>query len=157
MNDVPVRVSAKADYALRAMAELAASSGSGPVTAVRMSEEQQIPLRFLHGVLAELRRARLVRSTRGPDGGFQLARPAEQISLADVLRAVDGSLVDVHDERLTDLAYPGPAASLAEVWMAARTSLRDVFERVTLDDLAASRLPVGVERLAARYRSDPRP
>lgn len=93
-----MRVSAKADYALRAMAQLAASVDDGTVSAVRLADDQAIPLRFLHGVLTELRRARLVRSTRGAVGGFQLLRPADQITLADVLRAVDGSLIDVHDE-----------------------------------------------------------
>lgn len=157
MNDEPVRVSAKADYALRAMAQLAASGDDGAVPAVRLAEEQEIPLRFLHGVLSELRRARLVRSTRGPDGGFQLARPAAVITLADVFRAIDGSLVNVHDESLSTLSYPGAASSLTDVWMAARTSMRDVFERVTLAHLAAGRLPDDVDELATRYRNDPRP
>jgi Rrf2 family protein len=151
-----VRVSAKADYAVRAMAQLAADSGTGPITAARLAEEQAIPVKFLHAVLTELRRARLVRSTRGADGGFELARAAEEITLAEVLRAVDGPLVNVHEESLTTLDYPGPAKSLREVWMAARVSLRNVFEHVTVADLAAGELPGSVSELATTYRDDVR-
>lgn len=151
-----MRVSAKADYAVRAMAQLAADTGTGPVTASRLAEEQAIPVKFLHAVLTELRRARLVRSTRGADGGFELARPAEEITLAEVLRAVDGPLVNVHEESLSTLDYPGPAKSLREVWMAARVSIRNVFEHVTIADLAAADLPHGISELAATYRDDVR-
>lgn len=146
----------KTDYALRAMAQLAASPSEAPVPAARLAAEQRIPLKFLHSVLAELRRARLVRSTRGPDGGFHLGRAADQITLADVIRAVDGPLVNVHDESLSTLSYPGPAAPLREVWMAARTSLRSVFERVTLADLTSFRLPAEVVEMALQYENDPR-
>ncbi len=151
-----MRVSVKTDYAVRAMAQLAADADDGPVPAARLAAGQDIPVKFLHGVLAELRRARLVRSTRGAEGGFTLGRPATEITLADVIRAIDGPLVDVHDERLSALTYPGPAAALREVWMAARTSLRDVFERVSVADLAGGRLPDEVVDLAERYRATAR-
>ncbi|MBV9844640.1 MAG: Rrf2 family transcriptional regulator [Kutzneria sp.] len=151
-----MRVSSKADYALRAMVQLAADTDDGPVTATRLADEQGIPLKFLHTVLSELRRARLVRSTRGPDGGFELWRPAHEITLADVLRTVDGPLVNVHDTSLVTLSYPGPARRLRDVWMAARVSLRDVFERVTVADLMTGQLPEPVTELADRYRRDVR-
>jgi Rrf2 family protein len=153
---VLVRVSAKADYALRAMAQLVADAGDGSVSAPRLAHEQGIPLKFLHAVLTELKRARLVRSTRGPDGGFELMQPADRITLADVLRAVEGPLVNVHDSSLADLSYPGPASALLDVWMAARTSMRNVFETVTIADLASGRLPVSVSDLAGQYRDDNR-
>jgi Rrf2 family protein len=151
-----MRVSTKADYAVRAMAQLAADGADGPVTATRLAEEQDIPLKFLHAVLTELKRARLVRSTRGPEGGFELARPADRINLADVLRAVDGPLMNVHEASLATLSYPGPAGRLTDVWRAARTSLRTVFEGVSLADLAADRLPAPVAELAVRYTEDVR-
>lgn len=151
-----VRISTKADYAVRAMAQLAADTDDGPVTATRLADEQGIPLKFLHAVLTELKRARLVRSTRGPEGGFELMSPADRITLADVLRAVDGPLVNVHDTSLATLSYPGAARSLLDVWMAARVSLRNVFERVTIADLAAGSLPATVADLAIRYQEDVR-
>jgi Rrf2 family protein len=155
-EDGPVRVSTKADYAVRAMAQLAADDDDGPVTAPRLAEEQAIPLKFLHAVLTELKRARLVRSTRGPEGGFELARPAAEITLADILRAVDGPLMNVHDTSLATLSYPGPAGALPDVWMAARTSLRNVFEKVTVAHLAADNLPRSVAELATQYQRDTR-
>jgi Rrf2 family protein len=155
-ENAQVRVSAKADYALRAMAQLVADSKNGSVSAPRLAEQQGIPLKFLHGVLTELKRARLVRSTRGPDGGYELMRPAGQITLADILRAVEGPLVNVHDTSLGDLSYPGPAAKLLDVWMAARATMRNVFETVTVADLAAGNLPASVLELALQYRDDQR-
>jgi Rrf2 family protein len=151
-----MRVTAKVDYALRAMAQLAAESAGGPVAATRLAEQQAIPLKFLHGVLADLKRARLVRSTRGPDGGYELWRPAGEITVADVFRAIDGPLVTVRDVGLYDLEYSGPAETLREVWMAARTSLRQVFEKVTLADLVAGKLPPAAAALAAEYINDRR-
>ena len=151
-----MRVSARADYAVRATAALAALESGGPVKAIDIAEDQQIPVKFLQGVLTELRIARIVRSTRGPDGGFMLARPAGEITLADVFRAIDGPLINVRDESLTDLDYPGAAALLREVWMAARSSLRNVLEQVTLADLAAGVLPDNVLELAELYVSEPR-
>jgi Rrf2 family protein len=151
-----VRISTKAEYALRAMAQLAADAHDGPVTATRMAEEQQISTKFLHAVLTELKRARLVRSVRGPDGGFELARPGTEITLADVLRAVDGPLVNVHDTSVSTLTYPGPAHALVDVWKAARVSMRNVFERVTIADLATGELPEPVAALAVEYAEDVR-
>jgi Rrf2 family protein len=155
-ENAQVRVSAKADYALRAMAQLVADSSDGAVAAPRLAEQQGIPLKFLHGVLTDLKRARLVRSTRGPDGGFELMRPATEITLADILRAVEGPLVNIHDTSLTDLTYPGPAEKLLDVWMAARATMRNVFETVTVADLAAGNLPESVLNLATQYRVDHR-
>jgi Rrf2 family protein len=145
-----MRVTAKVDYALRAMAQLAAAESSGgPVAATRLAEQQAIPLKFLHGVLADLKRARLVRSTRGPDGGYTLGRPAAEITIADVFRAVDGPLVTVRDQPFTELEYTGPAEALRDVWLAARASLRTVFEKVTLADLVAGELPPVAAKLAS--------
>jgi len=149
-----VRISAKSDYAVRAMAELAVAGEQGAVKAEQISVAQDIPLNFLLGILRELRNSHLVRSQRGRDGGYVLSRPAEQITLADVIRAVDGPLANVRDLSLTDLSYPGAAASLREVWMAVRGSLRDVLENVTVADLASGRLPRNVKALAARHQAE---
>ena len=151
-----MRISAKADYAVRALAQLAQDGVDGPVKAEHVATEQDIPLKFLLGILRELRQARLVRSTRGPEGGYELYRPASEITLADVIRAVDGPLASVRDLSLSDLRYPGPAEPLAEVWMAVRGSLRSVLEHTTLADLVADRLPRHVRKLAADYRADTR-
>lgn len=152
-----MRISAKADYALRATAQLAVDAADGtPVKANRIAAEQDIPLKFLQGVLAELKRARIVHSTRGPEGGFLLGRAADEITLADVYRAVDGPLINVRDARLTQLEHTGPAADLREVWMAARSSLRNVLEQVTLADLASGDLAEAVTTLADQYRNDVR-
>lgn len=149
-----MRISAKADYALRAVAQLAADSASGPVKASQLAQEQAIPLKFLQTVLTELKRAHIVRSTRGPEGGFELSRPATEISLADVYRAVEGPLISVRDSGLSRQDYQGAATALGDVWMAARTSLRNVLEQVTIADLAAGQLPAPIDELAAQYRND---
>jgi Rrf2 family protein len=151
-----MRISAKADYAVRALAQLAQDAADGPVKAEHVATAQDIPLKFLLGILRELKQARLVRSTRGPDGGYELYRPATEITLADVIRAVDGPLASVRDLSLSDLTYPGPAEPLAEVWMAVRSSLRSVLESITLADLVADQLPPHVRKLAADYRADTR-
>lgn len=143
-----MRISARADYALRAAAELAAA-GAGPVKGEVLATAQGIPVKFLEHILADLRHARLVRSQRGSDGGYRLARPANEITLADVIRAVDGALATVRGEPPEAVRYRGPAESLQHVWIAVRANLRAVVERVTLADLAAGRLPDEVERLAA--------
>ena len=109
-------------------------------------------MKFLLDIFRDLKRGELVRSKRGPDGGFTLSRPPEEISLADIFRAVDGPLADVHDESLRDLHYDGPAEALPQVWMAVRGSLRRVLEIVTLADLVAGGLPSDVTELAAEYR-----
>jgi Rrf2 family protein len=136
------------------MAELASAGEHGAVKAEQISIAQDIPLNFLLGILRELRNSHLVRSQRGRDGGYMLSRAASQITLADVIRAVDGPLANVRDLSLTDLAYPGPAEALREVWMAVRGSLREVLENVTVADLAANRLPKSVRGLAARHQAE---
>lgn len=151
-----MRISLKVDYALRAMAQLALDATEHPAKADHIAAAQDVPVRFLVGILNELKRARLVRSHRGADGGYELALSAAEISLADIIRAIDGPLANVHDTTITDLSYGGPAAPLREVWMALRTSLRDVLETVTLADLAAGTLPAEVRVLAERYQADVR-
>ena len=130
-----MRLSARADYALRAAIELAAAS-SGHVTADQLARAQQIPGKFLETILTQLRRAGLIRSQRGPDGGFWLARPAAEISLADIIRAIDGQLLGVRGERPENVTYPGVAEPLQQVWIALRANERAVLEQV-------SRIPYG--------------
>ena len=142
-----MKISAKADYALRATAELAARGG-GPVKREALSSAQGIPPKFLENILGDLRHARLVRSQRGAEGGYWLARPAEEITIADIMRAVDGPLVGVRGERPEDVAYSGAAESLQQVWIALRANLRAVVEEVTLADLANGTLPAAVTQLA---------
>jgi Rrf2 family protein len=143
-----VRISAKADYAVRAMAELAASPPGQPVKAEALAASQDIPRNFLDNILSELRAAGLVRTLRGPEGGSMLGRPAKQITVAEVLRAVEGPLAAVRGVRPEELEYPGAAAHLPDVWVAVRANLRGVLEGVTLADLAAGKLPAAVARLA---------
>jgi Rrf2 family protein len=143
-----VKVSAKADYAVRAAAELAAAeSGGQPVRAEAIATAQQIPQRFLENILSDLRHAGLVQSVRGAEGGHRLARPASEITVADVIRAVDGPLVAVRGERPEAVSYDGSAAALQAVWIALRKNVRDVIENVSLADLAGGRLPPAVEAL----------
>ncbi len=144
-----MRVSARSDYAVRALTEIAARPGE-PVTAEVVSRAQGIPLKFLLGILGDLRKAGVLRSQRGPAGGYVLARPAGEISVADVMRAVDGPLASVQDARPEDVVYPGPAASLTKVWVAVRASLRAVLESVTLADLVSCELPPVVAELTAQ-------
>jgi Rrf2 family protein len=141
-----VRVSARADYAVRALSELAASQGDS-MTAESIARAQGVPLKFLLGILGELRRAGLVRSQRGPAGGYLLDRDPASITIADVMRAVDGPLASVQDAKPEDVSYPGPAAKLQDVWIAVRASLRLVLEKVTIADLLAGELPASVQEL----------
>lgn len=143
-----VRVTARGDYAVRAAVELAAAGGETRKVA-DLAAAQHIPARFLENILLALRRAGLVHSRRGTDGGFRLARPAEEITLADVLRAVEGPLANVQGVPPEQIAYAGPAASLREVWVAVRASLRVVLEQVTLAEVVAGSLPSEVEDLIA--------
>jgi Rrf2 family protein len=143
-----VRVSAKADYAIRAAVELAAA-GDGPTKGERIAQAQSIPPNFLENILVDLRNAGLVASRRGADGGYWLARPADEISLADVIRAVDGPLANVRGLRSEQVEYDGSAEPLRDVWVAVRASLRAVLENVTLADLASGELPDHVRQLAA--------
>ncbi|MFF6777022.1 RrF2 family transcriptional regulator [Streptomyces sp. NPDC012637] len=148
-----MRITARTDYAIRAMAELAGAPDR-PLKAEDIAGRQDIPVRFLFVVLGDLRQARLVASVRGPEGGYTLARPPAQITLADVIRAMDGPLVSVRDLKLTGLEYQGAAAPLPDVWRAVRTSLRQVLEGTTLEDLAAGTLPELVQERASAYTDD---
>lgn len=142
-----MRLSARVDYALRAAAELAVSP-DGPVTAEQLARTQDIPGKFLENILTQLRRAGLVRSQRGPVGGYWLARDPAEISLADIIRAVDGPLANVRGERPEEVDYEGAARSLQQVWIALRASERSILEGVTLHHLATNELPSVVRSLA---------
>jgi Rrf2 family protein len=142
-----MRLSARADYALRAAVELAAAGGSH-VTADQLARTQNIPGKFLEAILTQLRRAGLARSQRGPEGGFWLARPASDISLADIIRAIDGPLVGVRGERPENVGYTGAAEPLRTVWIALRASERAILEEVTLEHIVSGKLPDSVQRLA---------
>jgi Rrf2 family protein len=141
-----MRVSAKADYAVRAAVELA-SSGEGPVKGDKISVAQEIPLRFLENILGELRHAGLVQSQRGAVGGYWLAKPADEITVADVIRAVEGPLASVRGERPEALDYHGAAEPLQTVWVALRANIREVLEAVSLADMVAKKLPPKVVEL----------
>jgi Rrf2 family protein len=136
-----VHVTAKADYAVRAVIELAGSSQSAPRKVDEVAQAQSIPVSFLENILTQLRSAGLVRSQRGPEGGYWLAKPPEELNLAHVIRAVEGPLVGVRGQRPEEVEYVGSAESLREVWVAVRASLRNVLERVTVADVAAGTLP----------------
>ena len=138
-----MQVSSKTDYALRAAAELAraATEGSGPVKGEWISEAQGIPKKFMENILHDLKRAGVVRTRRGASGGYWLARPAEEIALAEVIRAVEGPLANVRGEWPEAVEYPGAAEALREVWIAVRANLRAVLESVTLADIADGNLP----------------
>jgi Rrf2 family protein len=142
-----VRVSARTDYAIRALLELSAADGSSPLRADAIARAQAIPAKYLENLLAELRRARLVVSQRGLQGGYRLARPASAITLADVIRAIEGPLAGVRDLAPEDVTYDGVATSLREVWIALRASMRTVLEVTTLADVASGRLPASVTKL----------
>jgi len=148
-----MRMSAKAEYAVRAMTRLASVPAGTLVTTDEIAKSQCIPSQFLVDILSDLRTDRLVRSHRGRDGGYELARPADQISVADVLRCIDGPLASVRDLGLGDLPYSGPTAALTDVWRALRASMRSVLEETTLADVAAGALPAHVDRLAQDYIS----
>ena len=139
-----MRVSGKSDYALRALIEIAAHTDGIPVPADQVGRSQGIPHGFLLAILADLRRGGIVSSQRGQHGGWRLARTPDQISVADVIRAVDGPLVSVYDVRPEAVSYTGSAEILQLVWIAARSSLREVFESVTLEALVARALPDAV-------------
>jgi Rrf2 family protein len=136
-----MRISAKADYAVRAMCELAQRSGTGPVKGDVLAESQRMPLKFLENILGEMKRSGLVASQRGAEGGYWLARPADTISVADVIRSVEGPLADVRGQRPEVLEFSGAAEGLREVWLAVRVSLRNVLERITVADVASGELP----------------
>jgi Rrf2 family protein len=143
-----MRISAKAEYAVRAAVELAAADDEKPLKAARIAEAQEIPLPFLENLMGDLRQAGVVRSHRGPEGGFSLDRPADEVTLADVIRAVDGPLASVRGDRPENTSYSGAAEPLTRVWIAVRASLRSVLEATTLDDVVKGRLPEPVQALA---------
>ncbi|GAA1993035.1 RrF2 family transcriptional regulator [Isoptericola halotolerans] len=144
-----MRISAKADYAVRASVELAAATDSSPVSAEALASAQDVPHRFLEAILRDLRREGIVASRRGAGGGYVLARAADAVTVADVVRAVDGPLVYVRDQRPSDLDYSGSAASLLHVWVALRANVRAVLEQVTLADLAGGSVPDEVRALVS--------
>jgi Rrf2 family protein len=143
-----MRISAKADYAVRAAVELA-SAGDEPVKGEKLAESQEIPLQFLEHILLELKHARIVRARRGARGGYWLAKPPQDITLADVIRAVEGPLANIQDLAPEQTKYPGNAAPLRDVWIAVRASLRRVLEQVTLADLRDGNLPDEIGELIA--------
>ncbi|GAB3518219.1 RrF2 family transcriptional regulator [Arthrobacter monumenti] len=152
-----MRVSTKSDYALRALIEITAHTGASPLSAEDVGQRQDIPHGYLQAILADLRRAGFISSQRGPSGGWRLAVGADRISVADVIRAVDGPLVSVYGIRPEAVSYNAAADGLQQVWIAARTSLRDVLEHVTVADLATGKLPPEVtNRISDKDAWEPR-
>jgi Rrf2 family protein len=144
-----VHISAKADYAVRAAIELAAA-GEGPVKGEAVALAQGIPQKYLETILNDMRRGGLVFSQRGADGGYWLSRPASEITVAEVIRVVDGPLAWVRGQRPENVEYDGSAVALKDVWIAVRANLRAVLDRVTLEDLASKRLPDDVREIVAK-------
>ena len=139
-----MHVTAKADYALRAVVELVGSSQDAPRKVYGVAKAQKIPVSFLENILTQLRSAGIVRSQRGPEGGYWLAHPPEEVNLADVIRAVEGPLVGIRGQRPEEIEYVGSAEALQQVWIALRANLRKVLEHVTLADVASGKLPKDV-------------
>jgi len=142
-----MRISAKVDYAVRAAVELAAV-GDEPIKGDAIAEAQGIPLKFLENILAELKHSGIVASRRGAQGGYWLARPAEEVALAEIVRAVEGPLATVRGQGPESLDFVGAAAPLQKVWIAVRANLRAVMERVTLADIVSGELPENVRELS---------
>jgi Rrf2 family protein len=142
-----MHVTAKADYAVRAVVELAGSSQAAPRKVDDIAQAQSIPVSFLENILTQLRSSGVVRSQRGPEGGYWLARPAEELDLAHVIRAVEGPLVGVRGQRPEEIEYTGSAEALQQVWIALRANLRKVLEETTVADVAEGRLPKEVAAL----------
>jgi len=136
-----MHVTAKADYAVRAVIELADSSQAAPRKVDDVAQAQGIPVSFLENILTQLRSSGVVRSQRGPEGGYWLAQPAEEVSLAQIIRAVEGPLVGVRGQRPEEIEYVGSAEKLQQVWIALRANLRKVLEQVTVADVASGKLP----------------
>jgi Rrf2 family protein len=139
-----MHVTAKADYAVRAVVELAGSSQASPRKVDEVAKAQGIPVSFLENILTQLRSAGIVRSQRGPEGGYWLAKPPDEVNLAHVIRAVEGPLVGVRGQRPEEIEYVGSAESLQKVWIALRANLRKVLEHVTVAEVAAGKLPKDV-------------
>jgi len=136
-----MHVTAKADYAVRAVVELSDSAQDSPRKVDEVAQAQGIPVSFLENILTQLRSSGIVRSQRGPEGGYWLAHPAEEVNLADIIRAVEGPLVGVRGQRPEEVEYVGSAEALQPVWIALRANLRKVLESVSVADVAAGRLP----------------
>jgi Rrf2 family protein len=136
-----MHVTAKADYAVRAVVELAGSTQNAPRKVDDIAQAQSIPVSFLENILTQLRSSGVVRSQRGPEGGYWLARPAEELDLARVIRAVEGPLVGVRGQRPEEIEYTGSAEALQQVWVALRANLRKVLEETTVADVAGGKLP----------------
>ena len=150
-------ISAKVDYATRVLLTLAASDGT-PMTGEALATEQAMPVRFVENTLVDLKRAGMVTSQRGTDGGYRLARPASAIAVADIIRALEGPLAEVHGLRPDQRSYEGTAENLQGVWIALRAAMRDVLETVTLDKVLSGRLPARVAKLVADPDAwEPRP
>lgn len=148
--DVPVHVSAKVDYAMRALLELAHAARTDAKTLVKgdvLAEAQDIPMKFLEAILRDLRNDGLVASKRGVDGGYRLDRDPATITVADVVRALEGPLAAVRGERPEDVAYSGAATHLQDVWIASRVAIRSVLEQVTLQQIVDDELPSSVAEL----------
>ena len=143
-----MHVTAKVDYAIRTLVELACAQAP-PIKSDRLAESQDIPTKYLENILVQLKTAGFVRAQRGNDGGYWLARPPERITLADVIRAVEGPLAAVRGERPENVTYHGSAAPLRDVWIAVRASLRDVLETTTIADVAQRQLPDSVRTRTA--------
>ncbi len=148
-----MRVTAKVDYAMRAcvLLAVAAEADEGAVKGDDLAGAQDLPVKYLENILSELRQAGIVRSQRGADGGYWLGKSADEVTVADVIRAVEGPLANVRGDRPEDLDYPEGTGALQEVWIATRAALRSVLELVTLADVAAGELP----RSVSRYLDDP--
>lgn len=146
-----VEISAKTEYAVRAMLELADASDpwSAPVSVDVLAQGQGLPRKFLEAILADLRRAELVISTKGSRGGYQLARPASEIAVGAIFRAVDGPLAEVRGRRPHQMEYDGVAKHLPVLWVAVRSSLRQVLDDTSLEQLRSGDLPGRVRDLAA--------
>jgi Rrf2 family protein len=144
--DLPLRLSARADYAIRALAEIAAS-GPRPITAQRISRAQAIPQGLLPNILGELRRAGFVRSHRGSAPGYELARPASRITIAEIIAVIQR---DLSRPAIEEITYPGAAGPLRDMWLAVRSSLSSVLGSVTLADVAGGELPPAIQALAHR-------
>lgn len=143
-------ISAKVDYAIRALAELAAHGGNDAITWVKaefLADQQDIPSKFLEAILRDLRRAGIVNSQRGADGGFRMARPPSEVTLADVMRALEGAISEVRGVAPENINYEGAAIHLQQVWVALRSSLRRVLEGVTIADIVVGEFPPDIQEL----------
>lgn len=142
-----MRISAKADYAVRATLELSVSPAGSPVKGPKLAAAQDIPLQFLEHILLDLKRAGIVRTKRGARGGYWLAQPASAVTVADIIRAVEGPLANIQDLPPEETHYEGSAEHLRDVWIAVRQTLREVLEQITLEQIAKGELPVSVSKL----------